>query len=119
MTKLEIEVGRDLRSVAAEVGATWKAAIAGERVKASDRIVFVDWQTLCAVLTPDRYDLLRGLGKAPVSDVSDLARTLGRPLSAIEADMRALVTIGLVLQDDGGAFSISANEIASTIRIAA
>lgn len=117
--KLEIEVGRDLRSVAAEVGATWKAAMAGEPVQASDRIVFVEWRALCAILTPDRYDLLRALAKQPASGVLHLARVLGRDTPAVEADMRALAAIGLVLQDDRGVFWTSADEIESTIRIAA
>ena len=119
MTKVEIEVGRDLRSVAAEVGATWKAAMAGEPVQPSDRIVFIDWRALCAVLTQDRYDLLRALAKQPASGFLHLAGILGRDASAVEADMRALAAIGLVLQDDRGVFSTSADEIASTIRIAA
>lgn len=78
MALTEIEIGGGLRQAAAEVGAAWKAAEGGEAVDVSDKLRFVDWAALCAVLTPKRYELLRYLRQAPASGVRALARSLNR-----------------------------------------
>ncbi len=63
---IEIEVGRDLRAVAADVAEAWKAAGEGGAVAGDDRIVFRDWAALHAVMTPKRYELLRHLRRTPM-----------------------------------------------------
>ncbi|MET7242051.1 hypothetical protein ABZT49_01660 [Methylobacterium sp. EM32] len=119
MARTEITVGQSLREVAKEVAAAWKAAEAGQPVAADDRLVFRDWETLCAVLTPKRLDLLRHLRRSPESGIRPLARALGRDVRRVHADVVALAELGLVVRAADGGLSSEVDEIASTIRIAA
>ncbi len=119
MARTEIEVGRDLRAAAAEVAEAWKAAEADRPVPVTDRILFRDWSTLCSVLTPKRYELLRHLRRSPESGVRALARALGRDVRRVHADVVALTELGLVTRAEDGHLSSEVDEIASTIRIAA
>ncbi len=119
MAKLEIEVGRGLRDAATEVAAAWKAAEAGQPVRATDRIYFQNWETLCAVLTPRRLELLRYLRRSPEGDMRALAQALGREVERVHEDVTALKELGLVTQAESGTLSSDVDEIASTIHIAA
>ena len=119
MARTEIEVGRTLRQASADVAASWHAAEAGGTVTTEDRLVFRDWNALCAVLTPKRYELLRHLRRAPEGGVRALARSLGRDVRRVHEDVVALAELGLVSRAADGGLSSEVDEIASTIRIAA
>jgi predicted transcriptional regulator len=121
MTKREIRVFKGaLNQAAAEVIDAWKAAEAGHPVEATDRIYFEDWQTLCAVLTPKRYELMRHLRASPEEGVRALARALGRDVKRVHSDVVALEELGLVDRDpETGRLSVAVDEISSTIRFAA
>ncbi|OAS25423.1 hypothetical protein A5481_10520 [Methylobacterium platani] len=114
-----MDIGRTLREAAADVAAAWKAAETGQTVAAGDRLVFRDWDALCAVLTPKRLDLLRHLRRSPESGIRPLARALGRDVRRVHADVVALAELGLVVRAADGGLSSEVDEIASTIRIAA
>ncbi|WP_342153579.1 hypothetical protein [Methylorubrum sp. SB2] len=116
---IEIEVGRDLRAVAAEVAEAWKAAGEGGAVAGDDRIVFRDWAALHAVMTPKRYELLRHLRRTPESGIRALARALNRDVRRVHEDVTALAEFGLVLRGEDGRLSSEIDAITSTIRIAA
>lgn len=117
--KTTIEVGGDLRSFTADVGARWKAAVAGKPVDISRKIVFQDWDALCSVLTPKRYEMLRALHATPAAGVRALARALGRDVKNVHADIIALEEIGLVVRGDDGTLTAPAAAITSTIHFAA
>ena len=119
MAKIDIRIGSDLRSAAADVSTAWKAAEAERPVEATDRIYFRDWSALCAVLTPKRYELLRHLRRSPADGVRALARSLGRDVKRVHEDVVSLAELGLVDREDGGRLSSAVDEITSTIRIAA
>lgn len=120
MAKTEIEVGKSLRSVLAEVGTAWKAAEAGHRVEPSSRLCFVEWAALCAVLTPKRYELIRHLRRQPESGIRALARSLGRDVKRVHQDVAALEELGLIHRDPAtGAVSTGIDEVSSVIRFAA
>ena len=119
MTKIEVEVGRDLRAAAADVADAWKMAEAGNPVARSDRILFRDWSALCAVLTPKRSELLRHLRRAPETSIRPLARALGRDVERVHDDVVALAELSLVARGEDGSLSSEIDEIISTIRIAA
>lgn len=120
MAKTEIEVGRGLRGVLAEVGAAWKAADAGLQVDASSKLCFVDWAALCSVLTPKRYELIRQLRGEPAAGIRPLARTLGRDVKRVHEDVVALVELGLIRRDpDTGMLFTDLDEVTSTIKFAA
>jgi predicted transcriptional regulator len=119
MARTEIDVGRDLRAAAADVAEAWTRAASGEAVAATDRILVRDWDALCAVLTPRRYELLRHLRRSPESGVRPLARALGRDVRRVHEDVVALAELGLVTRWEDGRLSSEVDEIASTIRVAA
>lgn len=120
MAKTEIEVGRGLRGVLAEVGATWKAAEAGAPVETSNKLCFMDWAALCSVLTPKRYELIRQLRREPAAGVRPLARTLGRDVKRVHEDVMALVELGLIRRaPDTGRLFTELDEVTSTIKFAA
>ncbi len=118
MTKIEIDVGQSLDKVGAGFVTAWKTAEAGPAVEAERRLHVLDWEALCAVLTPKRYALLRHLRQTPASGVRALARSLGRDVRRVHADVVALAELALARAEDGG-LSTPVDEIASTIRFAA
>lgn len=104
----------------AEVATAWKDAEAGRPVIPSNRLYFVDWAALCAVLTPKRYETLRRLRAAPATGISALARELGRDVKRVHEDVTALEELGLIERDpEAGSLTVSVDEITSTIRFAA
>lgn len=119
MEKIEIDVGRSLGQVGAGFAASWTAAEAGGPIAAASRIHFRDWAALCAVLTPERFDLLRHLRREPASGVEALGRALGRDIDRLRDDLAALAEIGLVTRAKDGSVTAPFDEIASTIRFAA
>lgn len=115
-----IEVGVSLREALAEVGTAWKAAAAGEAVPPTDTICFVDWASLCATLTPKRYDLIRHLRQEPADSIRALARSLGRNFKNVHADVEALERLGLIQRDqETGKVSTNLNQVSSVIKFAA
>lgn len=120
MERTEIHVGSTLRDAAAEVAAAWKAAVTGQPVPPSDRILFRDWDTLYAVLTPKRVELLRHLRATPAESLRALARCMKRDVKRVHQDVTALLELGLIKRDaDTGHLSSTVDEITSSIRIAA
>lgn len=120
MAKVEIEVGKDLRSVLSEVAAAWNAAARGEPVEPTVKLCFVDWNVLCSVLTPKRYELIRHLRKESAPSIRALARALHRDVKRVHEDVCALEELGLIARDaETGAVSTDLDEVSSTIRFAA
>jgi predicted transcriptional regulator len=115
---IRVEAGA-LEKAAGEVATAWKAAEAGQAVAPSDRLYFVSWEALCAVLTPKRYELLRHLSAAPASGIRALARDLDRDVKRVHEDVAALEELGLIERDETGRLTVPVDEIASTIRFAA
>lgn len=105
--------------MAAEVVEAWKAAGEGGAVAGDDRIVFRDWAALSAVMTRERYELLRHLRRTPESGVRALARALNRDVRRVHEDVTVLAELGLVLRGEDGRLSSDIDAITSTIRIAA
>lgn len=120
MVKPDIQVTENsLERAAAEVVATWKAAEAGQAVEPTDRLYFESWDSLCAVLTPKRYELLRHLRRTPAESIRALARDLGRDVKRVHEDVTALEELGLIERGAGGRLTMPLDEISSTIRFAA
>ncbi len=72
----------------------------GERV--NERVLaFESWEGLAAVMTGERYRLLRHLHKHPEPSVSALARALGRQYRRVHADVAALEEAGLLERSQG------------------
>ncbi len=72
----------------------------GEKV--CERVLsFESWEGLAAVMTGERYRLLRHLHTHPEPSVSALARALGRQYRRVHADVAALEGAGLLARDEG------------------
>ncbi len=91
---------------------------AGPVAEAENRLHFLDWAALCAVLTPKRYALLPHLRQTPATGVPASARALGRDVKRVHADVVALAELGLLARAADGGLSTPMDEIASMIRFA-
>jgi predicted transcriptional regulator len=88
----------------------------GETVAPDRVLAFESWDALAAVMTGERYRLLRHLHTHPEASVSALARHLGRHLRRVQADVRALEDAGLVDRSHG-AVRTTADRISAEIRL--
>jgi DNA-binding MarR family transcriptional regulator len=68
---------------------------------AEARVLSIDWERLSAVMTGERYRLLRYLHANPSPSVSALARHLGRHIRRVQVDVQALEAAGLVDRSTG------------------
>lgn len=99
---VEIIVGGSMEEDGAAFIAAWKASERGEDVKQCRVLAFESWEGLSAVLTGERYRLLRHLHGHPEPSVSALARSLGRQFRRVHGDVAALEVAGLVDRSKGG-----------------
>lgn len=93
--KIQIGIG-DSTSTAHGFVEAWKRGERGERLKAEQRLVFENLETLLKTLTQGRWVLLKTLrAKGPIS-VRALAKELGRDYKNVHTDVRRLEHIGLI-----------------------
>ena len=113
--ELRIVVGGSLEDDAAAFEDAWERAARGER--ATERVLsFESWDGLSAVLTGERYRLLRHLHAHPEPSGSALARALGRQDRRVHADVAAL-EVGGLLARDAGTVRATADTIQAEIRL--
>ena len=100
MTETKVIVGGDLAEDAAAFLDAWHRA---ERGDSSEETVlaFETWEALAAVMTGERYRLLRYVHAHPEPSVSALARALGRQYRRVHADVAALEQAGLLDRSEG------------------
>ncbi len=98
---LKIAVGGDLKGDLAAFRSAWERAERGEAAAPGRVLAFESWDGLAAVLTGERYRLLRHVHAFPEPSVSALARSLGRHLRRVQADVRALEHAGLIDRSSG------------------
>jgi predicted transcriptional regulator len=115
MTDLKIIVGGSIEDDAAAFLDAWHRAERGEQV--NERVLaFESWEGLAAVMTGERYRLLRHLHGHPEPSVSALARALGRQYRRVHADVAALEQAGL-LDRSAGEVRATADRISADIRL--
>ncbi len=108
-------VGGSVEDDAAAFLDAWHRAARGEAVQ--ERVLaFESWDGLSAVLTGERYRLLRHLHRHPEPSVSALARALGRQYRRVHADVAALEQAGL-LSRAAGDVRTTADRITADIRL--
>ena len=100
--EVEIIIGGSMEADGAAFIAAWKASERGEDVKPSRVLAFESWEGLSAVMTGERYRMLRHLHGHPEASVSSLARSLGRQFRRVHGDVVALEGAGLVDRSEGG-----------------
>lgn len=97
---IKIIVGRSIEDAGAAFLDAWGRAERGETVR--QRILsFEDWEGLAAVLTGERYRLLRHLHGHPAPSVSALTKAHGRQYRRVHADVAALESAGLLDRSQG------------------
>ena len=79
-------------------------------------LAFESWESLAAVLTGERFRLLRHLRKHPEPSISALARALGRQYRRVHADVTALEQAGLIKRNET-ALKTTTDRISADIRL--
>ena len=79
----------------------WNRVERGEAVAPERVLAFETWDALAAVLTGERYRLLRHLHAQPMPSVNALAGALGRQYRRVHADVVALEAAGLIDRSQG------------------
>ena len=100
MAETKIIVGGSLQEDAGAFLDAWQRAERGESIN-EHVLAFESWETLAAIMTGERYRLLRHIHAHPEPSVSALARALGRQYRRVHADVAALESAGLLNRSEG------------------
>lgn len=115
MTETKVIIGGGLEEDAAAFLSAWQRAERGEEA-AETALAFESWEALAAVMTGERYRLMRHVHSHPEPSISALARALGRQYRRVHADVAALESAGL-LDRSGGAVRTTVDKITAEIRL--
>lgn len=116
MTELKVHVGDGTADFANRFTDAWRRAERGETVD-ERHLSFDSFEAMARVLTPGRLVLLRRLHRHPTADIDALALAVGRDGRQVREDVAALVSAGLVDQEERG-HGLSAPYDAIATRIA-
>ena len=108
MSHIEISVLRPDAALRA-FAETWHAAEAGREV--APRLAFGSLRELFSAITERRLELMRQVARHTGLDARQLARSLGGEEGGLDADVTALVDLGLLARDEYGALSAPYDEI--------
>lgn len=93
----KIDIGiKGLKESLKDFAKTWKKLEAGKKVKREEGIYFDSIDTMRAVLTNKRLQILKVIREQKPSSVYELAKILGRDLKNVNQDLKLLSDIGLV-----------------------
>jgi predicted transcriptional regulator len=115
MTETKLIIGGGLEEAAAAFLDAWQRAERGEAV-VETALAFESWEALAAVMTGERYPLMRHVHAHPEPSISALARALGRQYRRVHADVAALEAAGL-LDRSGGEVRTTVDKITAEIRL--
>jgi predicted transcriptional regulator len=115
MVEAKVIIGGKLEEDAAAFLDAWHQAERGEAVD-QNVLAFESWEALAAVMTAERYRLLRHVHTHPEPSVSALARSLGRQYRRVHADVAALEQAGL-LDRSNGVVRANVDKITAEIRL--
>lgn len=101
MSGFDVHVGGSFADTKGRVLDAVARAERGETVRET-HITFETWESLAAVMTPRRFNLVRHLHRGAEVSVAALARSLGRDYKRVHADVEALVAAGLVERSETG-----------------
>lgn len=93
----KIDIGiKGLKESLKDFAETWKKLEAGKKVKKEEGIYFNSIDTMRAVLTNKRLQILKVIREQKPASVYELAKILGRDLKNVNQDLKLLSNIGLV-----------------------
>ena len=116
MSEVKLIIGGTVEDDAADLLDAWNRTERGEHVAAERVLAFESWEGLSAVLTGERFRLLRHVHDHPEPSISALARALGRQYSRVHADVAALQAAGLVARVNGS-LRATTDRITADIRL--
>lgn len=104
MTRVKIHTGRSAEEMLTEMGAdfvdAWHKTERGERVDETVQLYF-PIETLAAVTSEKRIEVLRHLRGHPERSITDLAKHLSRDYRRVHDDVTILLNAGLVVKENG------------------
>jgi len=83
------------------------------------RIDFTDQAALFSALSPKRMELLRYLRRNNVMSARQLAKNLGRDYKNVQADIKMLSRLEIIMTDDSGKYLVPWDDITIELAIAA
>lgn len=93
----KIDIGiKGLKESLKDFADTWEKLESGKKVKKEEGIYFDSIDTMRAVLTNKRLQILKMIRELKPSSVYELAKILGRDLKNVNQDLKLLSDIGLV-----------------------
>lgn len=109
---LNVELGGGLSGDLSRLAHPWKHASQDAQ---GDRVLTCEsWDSLSALLTTERYRLLRHLRAHPEKSVDALADALGRPFQRVHEDLSVLEMAGLV-DRSGGEVRVTADKLSVVV----
>ncbi|WP_295440703.1 hypothetical protein [uncultured Thiodictyon sp.] len=108
MNRVEISVLQPAAALRA-VAETWHRAEAGQDV--TPRVTFGSLLELFTAITAARMDLMRCIASHPGLTVAQLANRLARDARDMQADVTALVDLGLLERDGKGTLNAPYDEV--------
>jgi predicted transcriptional regulator len=115
MTETKITLGGSLDDDASAFLHAWRRAERGDH-SSETALAFESWEALAAVMTGERYRLMRHVHAHPEASISALARALGRQYRRVHADVAALEAAGLI-DRSGGELRTTVDKISAEIRL--
>ena len=93
----KIDIGiKGLKESLKDFAETWKKLEAGKKVRKEEGIYFDSIDTMRAVLTNKRLQILKVIREQKPLSVYELAKILGRDLKNVNQDLKLLSDVGLV-----------------------
>jgi len=97
----------------------WHSAESGKSNQAEVHLNFEDLETLVAVLTPKRFELLKTLRQRGPLSVRALAKILGRDYKNVHVDAAELEAVDLIQRTDEGLIVTPWDVIDAHVRLVA
>lgn len=93
----KIDIGiKGLKESLNDFADTWKKIESGKKVKKEEGIYFNSIDTMRAVLTNKRLQILKVIRERKPESIYELAKILGRDIKNVNQDLKLLSDVGLV-----------------------
>ena len=112
-----VTVGGTLEQDAEAVIAAVKKIERGEALEPMDRVNFVSWSALAAVMTDKRLELLQHLRRQPADNIRQLAQALDRDYKRVYEDVEKLEQAGLIDRDAQNRLVVLWSEIQTVVKL--
>ncbi len=115
MSKLQLHVG-SLQEMGKRFADAWRRVERGERVSET-HVTFLDLESMQAMLSPRRLELLRHVRQHGAASVRGLAAALKRDYKNVHQDVAALEAAGLLVRE-GRRLAAPWDEVQASVSLA-